>query len=331
MTAAVLCYRIIDLGLRIEGYVLDEIGNSRPSFKYSQIETIWDVIDVISDNAFSAKQLMLMRGRTLVIAGEPLLSVLRTIETIDYCCQRSAYSDAYVLIRKCRDDLMLYLFILHVLNNRTFLSEEEIGKYISKPELWPLLYEKYMLEFESETRKKETEVAIEKWATNSLKECKGKGKNKTKDGKKNDYLSYFGASAYKKYLTGASNDIAELFQRFFIQKWDSESDKLNDYVHANGCNYVYDNYIYRCDKKEKDFEVIESLKNVLDVFLAILALIDGTKMHSSDYMDCLEMGVNPAAGSQCWVAPVIKDYISERFGDDLIYYIKEKDAYGMEY
>lgn len=58
---------------------MDEIGNSRPSFKHSQIETIWDVIDVISDNAFSAKQLMLMRGRTLVIAGEPLLSVLRTI------------------------------------------------------------------------------------------------------------------------------------------------------------------------------------------------------------------------------------------------------------
>lgn len=102
-------------------------------------------------------------------------------------------------------------------------------------------------------------------------------------------------------------------------------------VHANGLRYVYDNYSYGFDKRKKDLEVIESLQNVIDIFFATLAIIDGSVLRSSDYIDALEMGIDPIEGSQYWVPLVIDEYINERFSTELLTYIREKDVYGMEY
>lgn len=33
----------------------------------------------------------------------------------------------------------------------------------------------------------------------------------------------------------------------------------------------------------------EKLQNITDIFLSLLAVIDSVKMHSSDYLDALEM------------------------------------------
>ena len=250
------------------------------------------------------------------------MSVLKTIETIDFCCMRSAYSDAYVLIRKCRDDLLLFLFIWHVMKNNSSLSVEDIDGDVLKPETWTKLLEKYF-SLEETKKNKEVEIAVGKWATNDL--------NKRQDKKAPDYMRYFGAAAYKKYLTEKNNDVRILFEKYLSVRWNSETVRLNNYVHANGLRYVYDNYSYGFDKRKKDLEVIESLQNVIDIFFATLAIIDGSVLRSSDYIDALEMGIDPIEGSQYWVPLVIDEYINERFSTELLTYIREKDVYGMEY
>lgn len=39
-----------------------------------------------------------------ILSGETMMSICKTLENIDFCCHRNAYSDAYTLIRKFRDD-----------------------------------------------------------------------------------------------------------------------------------------------------------------------------------------------------------------------------------
>lgn len=64
-----------------------------------------------------------------MLSGETMMSICKTLETIDFCCNRDAYSDAYTLLRKCRDDLMQYLFVLNVIQNKHGLTDEEAEKF----------------------------------------------------------------------------------------------------------------------------------------------------------------------------------------------------------
>ena len=68
-----------------------------------------------SDTTFSAVELSIGKKGPYIISCETMMSMMKTIETIDFCCYRGAYSDAYMLIRKCRDDLLQYLFILKII------------------------------------------------------------------------------------------------------------------------------------------------------------------------------------------------------------------------
>ena len=42
-----------------------------------------------------------------MLSGETMMSICKTLETIDFCCNRDAYSDAYTLLRKYYNGLSL--------------------------------------------------------------------------------------------------------------------------------------------------------------------------------------------------------------------------------
>lgn len=44
--------------------------------------------------------------------------------------------------------------------------------------------------------------------------------------------------------------------------------------------------------------MIETLQNITDIFLSMLAVIDSIKLRSPDYVDALEMGMEPLEDSQ---------------------------------
>ena len=124
--------------------------------------------------------------------------------------------------------------------------------------------------------------------------------------------------------------LIHIFKYFLADKWEVENRKLNNYVHSNGKKYLTDNYVHP-GKTEKDKELIETMNNIVDIFLSVLIMIDSTKCHSSDYVDALEMGIQLVEGSQYWVCPAIFEYMNKRFDKKLLSYIQKNEGYGMQF
>ena len=215
-----------------------------------------------------------------------MMSICKTLETIDFCCNRDAYSDAYTLLRKYRDDLMQYLFVLNVIQNKHGLTDEEAEKFTINSESMMKMIELDVSILVSGERKTDAELAMEKWIYNVLESSENK----------EDRKQFFDTSKYKSYLVSNNEKVKYIFENFLVDKWLREDRKLNNYVHANGIRFVMDNYVYQNKKEDKDKELIETLQNITDIFLSLLSVIDSIKFHSSDYLDALEMGMKPQEG-----------------------------------
>ena len=66
-----------------------------------------------------------------------------------------------MLIRKCRDDLLQYLFILKIIKNRHGLTEAELEQFCLEPESLIKMIEMEMDVLISGDRKTEAELAAE--------------------------------------------------------------------------------------------------------------------------------------------------------------------------
>ena len=298
-----------------------ELGAYDYKFKYSEIEDIWYILMALSDSTFSSIEASIGKKGVYWLSCEAIMSVINTVISIDFCCYRGAYSDAYTLIRKYRDDLMQYLFVLNVIKNTHGLSEDEL-KNISLDE--DGLLRMIELDFQilaSGVRKSNVELAMESWMYNDLEsvDCSKMRKE------------FFDTSKYKKYLISTNDSVAYIMNRFLNSKWKVEDRKLNNYVHTNGIRYLTDNYVYQQKKEQRDKELIETVKNITDIFLSVLAVIDSVKMQSLDYLDDVEMGVQPREGSQYFVCPCIVEYMNTRFDEQLILYIQENEKNGMKF
>lgn len=72
------------------------------------------------------------------------------------------------------------------------------------------------------------------------------------------------------------------------------------------------------------------MQNITDIFLSLLALIDSKKLQSSDYLDALEMNIEPLEGSQYWICPIIEEYMNDRFNKKMLQYIQKNERNGMQ-
>lgn len=300
---------------------MDDIAEINYKFHNHDIENIWYIFFCLSDTTFSSIELSYGRKGPYMLSGETMMSICKTLETIDFCCHRNAYSDAYTLIRKIRDDLMQYLFVLNVIQNKHGLTDEECKEFQLDPESMMKMIALDISILISGERKTEAEHAMEKWIYNILENSEN-----AKDRKE-----FFDTSKYRAYLVSNNEKVKYVFENFLVDKWKREDRKLNNYVHTNGIKYLTDNYVYQYEKEKKDKELIETLQNILDIFLSLLAIIDSIKFHSSDYVDALEMDMEPLEGSQYWVYPVIVEYMNDRFDKELLRYIQENEGHGMQF
>ena len=170
-------------------------------------------------------------------------------------------------------------------------------------------------------RKTDAELAMEKWIYNVLEKPENAG----------DRKKFFDTSKYKSYLVSNNEKVKYIFNNFLVEKWKKEDRKLNNYVHTNGIRYLTNNYIYQDKKVQKDKELVETLKSITDIFLSLLSIIDSIKFHSSDYLDALEMDMEPQEGSQYWVCPIIVEYMNDRFDRELLQYIQDNEGHGMQF
>lgn len=158
-----------------------------------------------------------------------------------------------------------------------------------------ILYVKSNSDIFSENEINKHEKNIIKWRKDSLKDLNI-----------NEILAYI----------GKSNVAKEAVNKYKLQEsFKKVSDDLNNFVHSNGKSFYnrpYQDY-YNDKSIKKNAEMIKYESDyITSVFLFLLILIRDDYIASTDYIDNLEMGLEPEEGSQYWVAPFITEYINEK-------------------
>ncbi|EGT3605883.1 hypothetical protein GZ981_000929 [Clostridium perfringens] len=231
----------------------------------------------------SNKSYYFYNGTNIVPINVILDSAHRSLNSIQLCCENCNLADAHTLIRKYRDDLFFYLYILYVQSNSDIFSENEINKH---------------------------EKNIIKWGKDNLKSLNI-----------NEILRYIGKSKFAK----------EAVIKYSLQdSFKKVSENLNNFVHSNGKSFYNKPYNYYSNNnliKKYVEEIIYEINYITSTFIFLLILIREDYIMSTDYVDSLEIGLNPQEGSQYWVAPFITEYINKKMiliSDEWKKYLKSK-------
>lgn len=235
------------------------------------------------------------------INTELLDSAAKTLESIKLTCSIGAFSDANSLIRKLRDDLLLYVYVLDIVKKRKAFNEEDLS-------LNRILTD--------------DEIILEAWLSGKVDMLKWELKKKL--GFEN-YMDYFKRDE-------AINNI--LINYKLETYWQILRRKLNDYVHNNGRQYTVHNTVeYDNNKLDVFLKNINTRTSyITSFFFVLLTMVDSALLMSSDIIDHLDMGTEAPDGSQYLIAPFIQEYIDTkivRLHPELKQYLKDNNGYGM--
>lgn len=295
------------------------------SCENEQLEELWYIMYALSDTMFSKPEVSRGEKGTYMLSSESVMSTMNTIVSIDFCCQKGFFSDAFTLVRKYRDDLFQYLFLLNVVSSVRGMSEEELSKYdITDIQSFMEMFEKEIAILDSGERKTDREKAVEAWFFGNLID----------EQHKKDRRKYFDTSKYKNYLADSNDKVSFMMKNYFEDIWENVDRVLNNYVHANGYGYITANYIQNVDKKIMLDKVVKIMQDITSMFLCVLAMIDALKMQSMDYIDALDCGMRPVEESKYWILPGIVDYMEKcckPIHPNLLQYIEDNNGYGMKF
>lgn len=93
------------------------------------------------------------------------------------------------------------------------------------------------------------------------------------------------------------------------------SDELNNFVHANGKEFYNTTYMSHKDSKSIKYNtdrIKYEINYITSVFLFLLILVNPGYISSSNYIDSLELGLEPEEGSEYFVVPFIAEYINTK-------------------
>lgn len=277
----------------------------------------------------SFSTLLFINGRIISFISEKnthivntalLENSIKTLKSIKLCSSIGSFADANTLIRKLRDDLILYVYILDVANKRKpFVEEDSKELNTDSAEEFSNSFSK--LRFNSNLT--EDEKAVDAWLSNTVHELPRNIKLK---------LSF---ENYMKYLK-QNDSITKILQDYKLQNyWESLRNKLNNYVHNNGQQFTSHNLV-------KDYtESLEIyLKNInirtsyiITLFLVLIIMTEGALISSTDMMDYLDCGMEPPEDCQYDIAPFIQKYIDKKVVEihpELKQYLKDNNSYGMK-
>lgn len=245
---------------------------------------------------------------------------IQTLKSVKLCCSIGSFADANTLIRKLRDDLILYVYILDVTNKRKPFLEEELSKLnVNSPEELADIF--LNLRFNSELS--EDEKAVDAWLNNTVLELPKKIKMK---------LSF---ENYMKFLKQNENIIKILDDYKLQNYWETLRNKLNNYVHSNGIQFTSHNLV----KEHSEFLDVY-LKNIntrtsyiITFFLVLIIMTEAALISSTDMKDYLDCGMDPPEGCQYEIAPFIQKYIDNevvKIHPELKQFLKDNNNYGMK-
>lgn len=295
------------------------------SCKNEELEEIRVILQCISDNMFMSPEVGINRQGTYFLSGESITAAENTICSIDFCCTKGFFSDAFTLVRKYRDDIIQYIFVANIIEHMHGLSEEESNEYFKSGLTEESMYAAIIKEVQilsGGNQKSASEIAIELWLQGKL----------DRDDYFKERKEYFDTSKYMSFLKD-DTDVCILFDQFLQPIWKKTDRVLNNYVHANGRKYIIDNYPSYGDYARRKNDLITVVRNVTSIFLSILVLVQPNKVQSCDYRDYMECNSKPPEDCQYWVTPIIVEYMDKYFNDinsGLLDFLEKRNKYGMK-
>lgn len=247
-------------------------------------------------------------------------SVVQTLKSIKLCCSIGSFSDANTLIRKLRDDLIQYLYILTIINNRKTFILEEFSFGENNESENPI----YIKSFERINRHtSDDEKAVEAWFSNSIDKLPRKIK------KKLEIENYM-------MVLKQNQDIAIILNDYSLDVyWKTLRSKLNDYVHNNGARFVTQNLIkvYNESFDTHLFNITSRTSYISSFFVVFLIMINSSLISSTDYADYMDCNMDPPIDCQYIVAPFVQDFINckvTKLHPELKQYLKENNSNRMK-
>ena len=246
-------------------------------------------------------------------------SSAQTLRSIKLCCSIGSFSDANTLIRKLRDDLIQYVYILTIINTRKPFIEDDLKNLkIDNPEEFANAFSDIRIN----NVLTDDEKALSAWFSNTISDLEKPIKRK---------LEF---ENYMKTLKQNSN-IAQVLEEYNLQNyWEVLRSRLNDYVHNNGVKFAAQNSIR---KNDKNLEI--HLKNInvrtsyiSSFFIIVLLMVDSSLISSTDYIDHLDCNLEPPENSQYFIAGFIQDFIDikvNKLHPELKQYLKDNNNNGM--
>lgn len=271
----------------------------------------------IEQNTIFGPTIGVGRKGPFITGNEAISSALDSLSTIDFCLYRHFYADAYVLLRKVRDDLFQSLFLFTSLQDMNVFTDTKLTD--KEESNIKKMNSKAFISSSIENIEKAKQYASEAWVNNELHN-------------KEDFIyrtQFFDYDKYLRYLEETNEDIATVRKIFFNEKLENTSRKLNDYVHANGRQFVMNNYV-SLNHSDCIKEFTNTLIDIFVIYVSFLTILDSTKLRSSDCLDILEMGGSLENDEQYWVAPCIEDFFSKYLNFSLRTFLQEHQKYGMK-
>ena len=234
-----------------------------------------------------------------------VLSALRSVGTICDCLNTGHFSDAHVLLRRLRDDLFFYVYLL-------------IGYKcdpVHKSSLWIEAARKWFSNKRDEFEPYKRIQSI--LGANEFSDKNSKAMTADYDsGNELDALFIQGEEELKA-------TIQEFANHYHLAEKNKKYNKiLNSSVHGNGSTLQNVNLqlldYMRCDGvfQAQINDVYEMTVFFVLLFLSLLALIQPGALTSNDYMNACDNGDVPEEGMQYYLCPALIPYL--RRGDEVI-------------
>lgn len=246
--------------------------------------------------AISGRIIMFISNKGFYTINTALLeNSIRTLESIKMCSSLGNFADANTLIRKLRDDLLLYVYIISITNKRRLTSNSDLT---------------------------DDEKAVEAWLNNTVKELDYKTKKK------------LGFDNYMKYLKKDPN-IENILKSYQLDNyWSYLTTKLNDYVHNNGLQFTLHNVI-KSNTTQININLLNiniRTSFIITFFLILILMTESSLLSSGDAIDYLEEDLDIPEGCQFEIAPFIQKYIDEKvikIHPELKQFLKDNNSHGM--
>jgi len=299
--------------MELKGILDDETYDISVIVDFSKIIQIIDItkgiFDVLAENTSTMIKGAYDKTEDKIYYLKPKFfeSTTNTLKSILICARIGNIIDSHVLVRKLRDDLFQWLFLLSTIeiNDNLFIEALE------KEDL--MIYES--------NKEKISNIGI--WFKNILHH-----KNFTKL-RKDEY-------EYSKYLKSLSKvkEVEQLFEYYLSESFFNLSD-LNNYVHGNGEKYVFENDFNsrKIDIFNDHLSSLESkLEDLILCYISTMLLVSPSLLISEDYFSSIELGLKPDDRLRTIIAPIFQDFFDKYVKPDntnLVMFLNSTNKHGM--